>query len=143
MRIIKANYLSHLKSDLIEELRAHLKEGMKLELEESIMQQIERLDAGEGNYNITFIEFLNYLIGDIAESGRDSLDYHWAPVTIVCNPCTVRYDFIVKFETLQEDSELLLDYMQAHYSHNNTVEFPRRSPTIDSNRCNEALRKSQ
>ena len=144
-KIIKANYLSHLKPDLIEKVRTYLKGGMhtisKLELEDSIIQQLKRLDAGEGNYNITFIEFLNYLIADIAESGRDSLDHHWAPVTIVCNPCTVRYDFIVKFETLQEDSEVLLDYVQAHYSHNNTVQFPRRSPQIDSNRCNEAFKE--
>ena len=144
-KIIKANYLSHLKPDLIEKVRTYLKGTMhnnsKLELEDNIIQQIKRLDAGEGNYNIAFIEFLNYLIADIAESGRDSLDHHWAPVTIVCNPCTVRYDFIVKFETLQEDSEVLLDYVQAHYSHRNTVEFPRRSPTIDSNRCNEAFKE--
>ena len=103
-KIIKANYLSHLKPDLIETMRTYLKGGVNtgstMELEESVIQQIKRLDAGEGNYNITFIEFLNYLIADIAQSGRDSLDHHWAPVTIVCNPCTVRYDFIVKSETL-------------------------------------------
>ena len=81
-KIIKASYLSHLKPDLIETVRTYLEGGVNtsstMELEKSVIQQIKRLDARVGNY-----KFLNYLIADIAESGRDLLDHHWALVTIV------------------------------------------------------------
>ena len=138
-KIIIANYLSHLTKDLIETVSNKLNEGeTNLGLEASVIQQIVRLGVGEGNYNITFGEFLNFIIQTVAESGIESLDYHWVPITIVCNPCTVRYDLIVKFETLYEDSQEILDYAQTNVTHDK-VQFPKRDHLITKDRCNEAF----
>ena len=140
--IITANYLSDLKQDLVKEVREKLKRGKNIsntELDASTIQQIKRLDAGVGNYKITFLEFLNYIILQITDFGRKSLDYHWAPITVVCDPCTIRYDVIAKFETLHEDSQIILDYVQDN-TPNLNVSFPKRNASITEDLCNKAFK---
>ena len=139
--VIIANYLSNIKNVLVNEVREKLKRGESIlnsELNENIIQQIKRLDAGVGNFKITFSEFLNYIIVQSTVFGRKSLDYHWAPITVICDPCTIRYDIIAKFETLHEDSKIILDYVQANTSQK--VNFPKAEPNITGDRCNEAFR---
>ncbi|KAG8012979.1 Carbohydrate sulfotransferase 8 [Nibea albiflora] len=36
------------------------------------------------------------------------MDIHWEPVSQLCNPCLLQYNFIGKFESLQEDANFLL-----------------------------------
>jgi len=53
----------------------------------------------------SFEEFVDYLIDtDLALYADD----HWIPFYLFCTPCLVDYDFIVYFETLDEDFLLLL-----------------------------------
>ena len=140
--IIITNYLIHLKQGVVREVREELKRGENIsntELDRKTVQQIKRLDAGAGNYKITFSEFLNYIITQIREHGRKSLDYHWAPITVVCDPCVIRYDVIAKFETLYEDSQSILDYVQGNSSFPR-VSFPKSNPKITEDRCNEAFK---
>ena len=139
--IITANYLSDIQQELLERMRENLKKGstqLNESLNESLVRQIKRLDAGAANVNITFREFLNYIIITVGKVGRQSLDYHWAPVSVICNPCSVRYDFIAKFETINEDSKALLDYVQADLT-DNKVEFPKYQSITTKDRCNIAF----
>ena len=139
--IIQANYLTHLDEELIKQTRKNLKEGNTdpiLGLTDHVIQQIKRLEAGLGNYNITLMEFLNYILVISAQSGRESLEYHWRPITLICNPCKVRYDFIAKFETLYEDSQLLLNYVQPNFAQN-TLQFPKFDSAISKDQCYEAF----
>ena len=53
----------------------------------------------------SFEEFVHYLIDtDLALYADD----HWIPYYLYCTPCLIDYDFIVHFETLKEDVDLLL-----------------------------------
>ena len=138
--IIRANYLSHLKQELIESAKNNLKSGnadLIVGLDQSTIHQIKRLDAGLGKYDITFREFIVYIIKAVARSGRNSLDYHWRPVASICNPCLVRYDFIAKFETLYEDSQAILEYAQANIE--DKVQFPEMKPATTNDRCDKAF----
>lgn len=55
----------------------------------------------------TFPEFVEFLL---FEAGHDSdLDMHWTPITNFCTPCQVRFDVILKFETLDEDQRYLIE----------------------------------
>lgn len=55
----------------------------------------------------TFSEFVEFLL---FESGHDSdLDMHWTPIADFCTPCQVRFDLILKFETLDDDQRYLID----------------------------------
>ncbi|XP_076060446.1 carbohydrate sulfotransferase 11-like isoform X2 [Oratosquilla oratoria] len=61
-------------------------------------------------HNVTFSEFIRF----ISEPGYGTFEQrneHWLSVHEVCNPCTVDYDFIGKYETLKEDSEYVLKWM--------------------------------
>ena len=140
-RIIITNYLSDVSKEMIESARKNLREGkanLITGLDGDEVKQIGRLNAGLGKYKLTFLEFLNYLIAAATASGVGSFDYHWRPVTAICNPCSVRYDIIVNFETLHEDSKVILDYVQRHITREK-VEFPVAEYAIKNNSCNEAF----
>ncbi|XP_026222077.1 carbohydrate sulfotransferase 8-like isoform X2 [Anabas testudineus] len=54
---------------------------------------------------VTFREFVQYLLDVHRPVG---MDIHWEPVSQLCNPCLLRYNFIGKFEDLQEEANFLL-----------------------------------
>ncbi|GAA6228622.1 carbohydrate sulfotransferase 8-like isoform X1 [Lates japonicus] len=54
---------------------------------------------------VTFREFIQYLLDVRRPVG---MDIHWEPVSQLCNPCLLRYNFIGKFESLEEEANFLL-----------------------------------
>ncbi|XP_058253237.1 carbohydrate sulfotransferase 8 [Hemibagrus wyckioides] len=58
--------------------------------------------TGEG---VTFKEFIQYLLDVRRPVG---MDIHWERVVQLCSPCLINYDFIGKFETIEEEANFLL-----------------------------------
>ncbi|XP_051978821.1 carbohydrate sulfotransferase 8-like [Xyrauchen texanus] len=54
---------------------------------------------------VTFKEFIQYLLDVHRPVG---MDIHWETVGQLCSPCLLNYDFIGKFETLEEEANFLL-----------------------------------
>ena len=53
-------------------------------------------------HDITFPEFLKYVLS-AEEIERGVVDRHWTSYTNLCNPCSIDYDFIGKYETFSRD----------------------------------------
>ncbi|KAM9223140.1 carbohydrate sulfotransferase 9 [Leptosomus discolor] len=62
----------------------------------------EALKTGSG---VKFKEFIQYLLDSRRPVG---MDIHWEQVSKLCYPCLINYDFIGKFETLEEDANYFL-----------------------------------
>ncbi|XP_068432564.1 carbohydrate sulfotransferase 8-like [Clinocottus analis] len=62
----------------------------------------EALKTGNG---VTFKEFVQYLLDVHRPVG---MDIHWEQANQLCNPCLIDYDFIGKFENMEEESNFLL-----------------------------------
>ncbi|XP_076851260.1 carbohydrate sulfotransferase 8 isoform X2 [Brachyhypopomus gauderio] len=60
------------------------------------------LTTGSG---VTFPEFIRYLLDVHRPVG---MDIHWEPASQLCSPCLLDYDFIGKFETIEEEANFLL-----------------------------------
>ncbi|KAK2842862.1 hypothetical protein Q5P01_013062 [Channa striata] len=60
------------------------------------------LHTGAG---VTFREFVQYLLDVRRPVG---MDIHWEPVSQLCHPCLLKYDFIGTFESLEEEANFLL-----------------------------------
>ena len=60
------------------------------------------LESGE--VVVTFKEFIGYLITNGMEEG---FDWHWKPFENICRPCFLTYDFIGRYEHLQDDANFL------------------------------------
>ena len=54
----------------------------------------------------TFKEFVSFLLDEV-RTGHD-LDMHWTPVYSFCNPCQVNFTHVVKFETFDRDSNVIV-----------------------------------
>ncbi|XP_061102962.1 carbohydrate sulfotransferase 8-like [Conger conger] len=54
---------------------------------------------------VTFKEFMQYLLDVHRPVG---MDIHWEHVNQLCSPCLLDYDFIGKFETMEEEANFLL-----------------------------------
>ncbi|XP_019722339.1 carbohydrate sulfotransferase 8 isoform X1 [Hippocampus comes] len=65
------------------------------------------LESGNG---VTFQEFVQYLLDVHRPVG---IDIHWEAANQLCNPCLIDYDFIGKFENMEEESDLLLRLARA------------------------------
>lgn len=60
--------------------------------------------------NVMFREFIQYLINEGLNANE-----HWKPIYQLCQPCSVNYTFIGKYERFEEDSQALLDMIQAPF----------------------------
>ncbi|XP_035274486.1 carbohydrate sulfotransferase 8-like [Anguilla anguilla] len=54
---------------------------------------------------VTFKEFMQYLLDVHRPVG---MDIHWEHVNQLCSPCLLDYDFVGKFETMEEEANFLL-----------------------------------
>ena len=57
-----------------------------------------------GDVVVTFKEFVEYII---SEGRRDGFDWHWKPFEEICRPCDITYDFIGRYENIEDDVQLL------------------------------------
>ncbi|XP_044279900.1 carbohydrate sulfotransferase 9 isoform X2 [Varanus komodoensis] len=67
----------------------------------------EALITGSG---VKFYEFIQYLLDPHRPVGMDT---HWEQINKLCYPCIINYDFIYKFETLEEDANYFLQLIGA------------------------------
>ncbi|XP_070634877.1 carbohydrate sulfotransferase 9 isoform X2 [Bos indicus] len=67
----------------------------------------EALNNGSG---VKFREFIHYLLDSHRPVG---MDIHWEKVSKLCYPCLIHYDFVGKFETLEEDANYFLQLIGA------------------------------
>ncbi|XP_072425826.1 carbohydrate sulfotransferase 9-like [Chiloscyllium punctatum] len=67
----------------------------------------EALGTGAG---VTFGEFVHYLLDPQKPVG---MDIHWEPISRLCSPCLIDYDFIGKFEDLEKDANYFLKLIGA------------------------------
>ncbi|XP_017593777.1 PREDICTED: LOW QUALITY PROTEIN: carbohydrate sulfotransferase 9 [Corvus brachyrhynchos] len=67
----------------------------------------EALKTGSG---VKFKEFIQYLLDSHRPVG---MDIHWEQVSKLCYPCLINYDFIGRFETLEEDANYFLQLVGA------------------------------
>uniref|UniRef100_A0A8D2JAC4 Carbohydrate sulfotransferase n=1 Tax=Varanus komodoensis TaxID=61221 RepID=A0A8D2JAC4_VARKO len=75
----------------------------------------EALRTGAG---VTFHEFIQYLLDVHRPMG---MDIHWDHVNRLCSPCLIDYDFIGKFESMEEDANFFLHLINAPQN----LTFPR------------------
>ncbi|KAJ1103929.1 hypothetical protein NDU88_001349 [Pleurodeles waltl] len=54
--------------------------------------------------NVTFPELVRYIL----KWKPSHSDIHWRPMFELCDSCNIQYDFLGKFETLQEDADHVL-----------------------------------
>lgn len=57
--------------------------------------------------DISFPEFTKFVVDSIAK--KSYVNEHWAPVTWICNPCEIPFDFIGTQETFSSDTKYLLE----------------------------------
>ena len=79
--------------------------------------------------DVRFSEFVQYLLHLKANS---VFDVHWRPFYQICHPCWLRYNFIGKYETLDDDVNFILEELGVRH----LLNFPEKprsktSKTVD------------
>ncbi|XP_051702687.2 carbohydrate sulfotransferase 8 [Oryctolagus cuniculus] len=75
----------------------------------------EALRTGSG---VRFPEFVQYLLDVHRPVG---MDIHWDHVSRLCSPCLIDYDFVGKFESMEDDANFFLSLVRAPQN----LTFPR------------------
>nr|XP_039251991.1 carbohydrate sulfotransferase 9-like [Styela clava] len=90
--------------------------------------------------NITFDEFIRHGVIAKADIPRN-LDIHWRPQHLLCNPCAINYDYVVRFDDLEYDSERILDHIQQSDPKEKWIKFPPGKPAVNPNVTQEYFSK--
>jgi hypothetical protein len=77
-------------------------------------------------------EFLQYLVDP---QPAKPLNEHWEQIYRLCQPCSVHYDFIGRYETMETDADHVLHAVQADH----VASFPRRSDSYKHNKTSTYL----
>uniref|UniRef100_A0A0L8GKK9 Carbohydrate sulfotransferase n=1 Tax=Octopus bimaculoides TaxID=37653 RepID=A0A0L8GKK9_OCTBM len=51
--------------------------------------------------DVQFHEFLQF----VTAKRNDNSNRHWNPITVICNPCGIKYNFIIKLESFAKDRD--------------------------------------
>ena len=82
--------------------------------------------------------FMQYIV-DMWSAGK-RLDRHWAPQYQICNPCHINYDFIGRFENLNNDAKHVLAEITSRGTQMN-VTFPSQNVYRDDVPLSQRLKK--
>ena len=74
--------------------------------------------------NVTFDEFLNYVL----HIGKGYWNEHWQTYDKLCHPCGIQYDFIGKFENLEQEAPYVLE--MSGISRILNISFPEIKPSM-------------
>ncbi|XP_071970249.1 carbohydrate sulfotransferase 9-like isoform X2 [Engystomops pustulosus] len=97
----------------------------------TIANQIKRTLGIDPKLNLTFEQFAQFIIQENA-SHRDT---HWKPMYELCDPCSIKYDFIGKFTTITEDADYVLKIIGAHEN----LKFPTMKHHSNDSRTGKDL----
>ena len=87
----------------------------------------------ERGHDVQFNEFVQYLLDP--DTPVESFNEHWATISSLCFPCHIAYDFIGKYETLDDDVTLLLKEMSV----DDHISFPERSDSYKYERTEDIM----
>ena len=73
--------------------------------------------------DVTFEEFVMFLLD---ERTKQPYDIHWRPYYQICHPCMMQYDFVGKYETLNQDVDFILEELGVKH----LIDFPERPNTF-------------
>ena len=59
-------------------------------------------------HDVTFQEFVKHIIS--MEKTPSKMDAHWRPQYLICNPCQIKFDFVGKTETFNNDATHVMRY---------------------------------
>ena len=71
----------------------------KIIIEEGFENRHEELKL-HPEWMVSFSGFLNFVVNYKTDGPRD---IHWTPMTELCGPCSINYDYITSLETISED----------------------------------------
>jgi len=75
--------------------------------------------------DVRYSEFVQFLI-DSGKEGK-KFDMHWAPYTELCDPCHVKYDIVMKLETMDSDMEYIKNMV---YGGQDYATIPKQYSTV-------------
>lgn len=70
-------------------------------------------------HDVKFTEFVNFLIDESPEIETVRTNPHWDPVARMCQPCNVRYNYVVRLENFQREIEAVWNEL-----------YPRSTPLL-------------
>lgn len=91
----------------------------------------------ERGHDVTFSEFLNYVLNLSSANHKIAFNEHWRPIYDLCFPCLLDYDVIGRSETLIDDA----DYVLHRLGVLDFVKFPTRAQTYNTMPSSSLLAK--
>lgn len=99
-------------------------EDMKQLVTQEYGQRMSQLTGTFSNTRFKFEDFLKFVLWSY---DLGIMDYPWAPIALVCDPCKQSYDYIIHMESMNEEVPHLLNLLGS----SGAYEMPHRQSTRD------------
>ncbi len=87
--------------------------------------------------DVTFSEFVQSVDNLWSRDALQAHNEHWMRYQDLCHPCAVRYDYIGKYETLDQDTTRILRVLNVTH----LVQMPEKQAEYTGSRTEEKMRK--
>ena len=89
-----------------------------------VVSHPKRMIDGKLLLDVTFEQFLTYLV-----NGGSEEDDHWKPQTRLCRICDYRFDFLGRFETLNQDANKIFRHLHLDLKLPEEIDYKQK--TVD------------
>ena len=83
-------------------------------------------------HDVTLEEFVRFVVNE-SDLSAYRQDAHWAPISQLCSPCHVRYDYVAKVESMQQDAVTLLNALKSRRAAGRVGDELNALPVMNSN----------
>ncbi|XP_060079762.1 carbohydrate sulfotransferase 11-like [Ylistrum balloti] len=84
--------------------------------------------------DVKFIEFIKY-ITDSSTIMKEGFNEHWAHYSGLCHPCLIQYDYVGKYETIDQDIDQILRDLHI----DDAIQFPARGATYKRKKTKDTM----
>ncbi|XP_021356455.1 carbohydrate sulfotransferase 11-like [Mizuhopecten yessoensis] len=80
-------------------------------------------------HDVTFTELIRYLVEQKRNGQLLNIDHHFSPIYTHCLPCDIKYDFIGKMESFDEDTSYVMS--KTNMFQNKSISMSKNASIID------------
>ena len=131
--IIKILYLKGLPTNEKTFIKKYKEKMSETDFQEKLFQ-IRRYNSGPGKYSVSLFEYIQSLI---QKKEFETQDHYFSGQSFICNPCAMHYDVILQCTNGYEEINRVLDFLQRDKPSNKRLYYPKESPIVSRQKCNE------
>lgn len=102
--VVKFLIVRHPFERLVHVFREEVEDNLAVEFMNNIRKKMT-YDSEETDGNVSFKDFVDFIV---SKNGKEKFNRLWIPITELCDPCSIKYNYIAHFDTILDDTNIMM-----------------------------------